>query len=80
VDGVSPIPFNVYHPKDFSLSEAVVEWDDGADDFFPDPLDWIYSDKDEDSTMALLNAVEEDFHREVKLLVLSRKAKGSCSI
>jgi hypothetical protein len=78
VDGVSPKPLNVYYPKGFSLSEAAIEWDDGADDFFPDLLDWIFSVKDEDPTLALLNAVEEDLHREVK--VARPKPKGSCSI
>ena len=62
MDSVSPEPLNVYHSKGFSLFEAVVEWDDGEDDFFPDPLDWIYSDEDEDLTLALLKAVEEDLH------------------
>ena len=38
----------------------LVEWDDGTDDSFLDPLDWPYSDK-EDLPLALLKAVEEDF-------------------
>jgi hypothetical protein len=74
MDSVSPEPLNVYHSKGFSLSEVVVEWDDGADDFFLDPLDWIYSDEDEDPTLALLKAVEEDLHQEVK--VACSKSKG----
>ena len=74
MDGDSPKPLNVYPPTGFSLSEVIVEWDDGADDFFPDPLDWIYSDEDEDLTLAQLNAVEEDLHREVK--VARPKSKG----
>jgi hypothetical protein len=63
-----------YYPKGFSLSKAAIGWDDREDDFFPDPLDWIFSVKDEDPTLALLNAVEEDLHREVK--VARSKPKG----
>jgi hypothetical protein len=74
VDGDSPKPLNVYHPTGFSLSESIVEWDNGPDDFFPNPLDWIYSDEDEDLIFALLNAVEVDLHREVK--VAWSKSKG----
>ena len=75
VDGDSPKPLNVYHLKGFNLSEAVVEWDDGADDLFPDPLDLIYSDKDEDPTLALLNAVEKNLHQEVKVAHSKSKDK-----
>ena len=56
------------------MSGEVVEGDNGADDFFPDPLDWIYSDEDGGPTMALLNTVEEDFNQEVK--VACSKSKG----
>jgi hypothetical protein len=74
VDGDSPKPLNVYHPKGFSFSEVVVKWDDGVDDLFPDPLDLIHSDKDEDPTLALLKVVEENLHQEVK--VAHSKSKG----
>jgi hypothetical protein len=74
VDGDSPKPLNVNPPTGFSLSEVIVEWDDGSDDFFLDPLDWIYSDEDEDLTLVLSNAVEEDLHREVE--VARPKSKG----
>ena len=60
VDGVSPIPLNVYPPMGSNLDGALVEWDDGTDESFLDPLDWPYSDE-EDPPLALLKAVEEDF-------------------
>ena len=60
MDGVSPIPLNVYPPMGSSMDRVLVEWDDGTDEPFLDPLDWPYSDK-EDLPLALLKAVEEDF-------------------
>ena len=59
---VFPLYLLMFTIQRTSVSEVVVEWNDGADDFFPNPLDWIYSDEDEDPTLALLNAVEEEFH------------------
>jgi hypothetical protein len=47
-----------------------------VDDFFPSTLDWIYSDEDEDPTLALLNAVEEDLHREFKVAWSKSKGKS----
>ena len=43
--------------------------------FSPNPLDWVLDyDDEEDSTLVLLDAVKEDFLREVK--VVRRKIKG----
>ena len=54
-EGDFPVPLDIYHP-----SEEMDEWD-----YSPDPLDWDY-DEEEDLTLALLDAIEEDFHKEVK--------------
>jgi hypothetical protein len=37
-------------------------------------------DEDEDPTLALLDAVKEDFHQEVKVAWPKIKGKWSCSI
>ena len=44
-------PLDVCHP-----SKEIDEWD------FPDPLDWDY-DEEEYPALALLDAIEEDFHK-----------------
>ena len=49
------VPLDIYHS-----SEDMDEWD-----YSPDPLDWDY-DEEEDLALALLDAIEEDFHKEVK--------------
>ena len=59
VDGDSPIPLNVYPPTGSSLDGVLVEWDDGMDDSFLDPLEWPYSDEEDPPPLALLKAVEE---------------------
>jgi hypothetical protein len=55
-DGHNLFPIDVCHP-----SKEIDEWD-----YFPDPLDWDY-DEEEDPALALLDAIEEDFHKEVKV-------------
>jgi hypothetical protein len=56
-------PLDICHP-----SKEIDEWD------FPDPLDLDY-DEEEDLALALLDAIEEDFHKEVK--VARAKHKGT---
>jgi hypothetical protein len=72
MDGDSTVPLNVYPPTGSSLDEALVEWDDGTDDSFLDPLDWPYSDE-EDPSLALLKMT-------LRLLGRSTMEIGSCSI
>jgi hypothetical protein len=45
------VPLDIYHPFEMD------EWD-----YSPDPLDWDY-DKEKDPALALLDAIEEDFHK-----------------
>jgi hypothetical protein len=70
-----PKPLDVYPSLGYGPFEEIVEWDQGEVDFFPNPLDWMLRcDEDEDPTLALLDAIEENFHREVK--VAQPKSKG----
>jgi hypothetical protein len=50
------------------LSKEIDEWD------YPEPLNWGYG-REEDSALVILDAIEEDFHKEVK--VARAKYKGT---
>jgi hypothetical protein len=43
------------------------------------PLGWaLDGDEDEDPSLVILDAIEEDFHWEVKLRIQRPKVRGSC--
>jgi hypothetical protein len=43
------------------------------------PLDWVLDGvEDKDLSLAILDAIEEDFHREVKIVHPKTKVGGSC--
>jgi hypothetical protein len=48
--------------------------------FHPDmPLDWVLdSDEDKDPSLAILDAIEDDFHREAKVARQRTKVGRSC--
>jgi hypothetical protein len=43
------------------------------------PLDWVLDGvEDEDLSLAIFDAIEEDFHREVKVVHPKTNVRGSC--